>query len=225
MQEVTVGEIAGIHALYGAAELADVDMFLFTSQNGVDCFMDNVFASKLDARALGKAKIAAIGSKTAERLKTYGLRADFVPDQYHSDALVPQLKEYMQYTFGNDPFHSVSVWYPTAKNADDILMDDLVEICQCGRLNVYENKACTWNLENGFSGYDGILFTCASSVERLFGDVSRQEIKELEKSTRLYAIGPKSRAALEKAGASYVVEASKNTYEGLFHAVLEEGAL
>lgn len=67
VQEVTVGEIAGIHALYGAAELADVDMFLFTSQNGVDCFMDNVFASKLDARALGNAKIAAIGSKTAER--------------------------------------------------------------------------------------------------------------------------------------------------------------
>ena len=187
--------------------------------------MDNVFASKLDARALGNAKIAAIGSKTAERLKNYGLRADFVPDQYHSDALVPQLKEYMQYTFGNDPFHSVSVWYPTAKNADDILMDDLVEICQCGRLNVYENKACTWNLQDGFSGYDGILFTCASSAERLFGDVSRQEIKELEKSTRLYAIGPKSREALEKAGASYVVEASKNTYEGLFHAVLEEGVL
>ena len=206
MQEVTVGEIAGIHALYGAAELADVDMFLFTSQNGVDCFMDNVFASKLDARALGNAKIAAIGSKTAERLKNYGLRADFVPDQYHSDALVPQLKEYMQYTFGNDPFHSVSVWYPTAKNAD-------------------ENKACTWNLQDGFSGYDGILFTCASSAERLFGDVSRQEIKELEKSTRLYAIGPKSREELEKAGASYVVEASKNTYEGLFHAVLEEGVL
>ena len=225
VQEVTVGEIAGIHALYGAAELADVDMFLFTSQNGVDCFMDNVFASKLDVRALGNAKIAAIGSKTAERLKNYGLRADFVPDQYHSDALVPQLKEYMQYTFGNDPFHSVSVWYPTAKNADDILMDDLVEICQCGRLNVYENKACTWNLQDGFSGYDGILFTCASSAERLFGDVSRQEIKELEKSTRLYAIGPKSREALEKAGASYVVEASKNTYEGLFHAVLEEGVL
>ena len=104
-------------------------------------------------------------------------------------------------------------------------MDDLVEICQCGRLNVYENKACTWNLQDGFSGYDGILFTCASSAERLFGDVSRQEIKELEKSTRLYAIGPKSREALEKAGASYVVEASKNTYEGLFHAVLEEGVL
>ena len=80
MQEVTVGEIAGIHALYGAAELADVDMFLFTSQNGVDCFMDNVFASKLDVRALGNAKIAAIGSKTAERLKNYGLRADFVPE-------------------------------------------------------------------------------------------------------------------------------------------------
>ncbi len=29
VQEVTVGEIAGIHALYGAAELADVDMFFY----------------------------------------------------------------------------------------------------------------------------------------------------------------------------------------------------
>lgn len=46
------GEIVGVPAVYTAQELAHVDVLLFTSANGVDYFMKNVFASGLDARAL-----------------------------------------------------------------------------------------------------------------------------------------------------------------------------
>jgi len=39
------GEIVGVPAVYTAQELAHVDVLLFTSANGVDYFMKNVFAS------------------------------------------------------------------------------------------------------------------------------------------------------------------------------------
>ena len=65
-------------------ELSDwsPDWILFTSPKGIDGFMANVDFSDVDAR------IAAIGPTTAEHLESYGLAADFVPDEPGRDALL-----------------------------------------------------------------------------------------------------------------------------------------
>ena len=55
---------------------------VFTSQNGVDAFFARLRACGADARALGGAKVAAIGERTAERLQHYGVRADAVPERF-----------------------------------------------------------------------------------------------------------------------------------------------
>ncbi|MBV8531803.1 MAG: uroporphyrinogen-III C-methyltransferase, partial [Candidatus Eremiobacteraeota bacterium] len=52
---------------------------VFTSQNGVDAFFARLRARNADARAIGSAKVAAIGDRTAERLRAYGVCADAVP--------------------------------------------------------------------------------------------------------------------------------------------------
>jgi uroporphyrinogen III methyltransferase / synthase len=52
---------------------------VFTSQNGVDAFFERLAARNVDARALGGVRVAAIGERTAERLQSYGIRADVVP--------------------------------------------------------------------------------------------------------------------------------------------------
>src|SRR6185436_12453747 len=50
------------HAL---GELASFAWVVFTSRNGVDVFFEKLFAAGKDARALGAARLAAIGSATA----------------------------------------------------------------------------------------------------------------------------------------------------------------
>ncbi|MGC1379687.1 MAG: uroporphyrinogen-III C-methyltransferase [Candidatus Baltobacteraceae bacterium] len=60
-------------------ELASFAWIVFTSQNGVDAFFSRLQSRGRDARALGAAKVAAIGDRTAERLRAYGIRADLVP--------------------------------------------------------------------------------------------------------------------------------------------------
>jgi uroporphyrinogen III methyltransferase/synthase len=55
---------------------------IFTSSNGADAFFATLTARKADARALAGIGIAAIGERTAERLRLYGLRADVVPDEF-----------------------------------------------------------------------------------------------------------------------------------------------
>lgn len=60
---------------------------LFTSQNGVILFFEELRACGIDIRKLGAVKFAVLGSGTEERLRQYGIQADFIPSQYTVEAL------------------------------------------------------------------------------------------------------------------------------------------
>jgi uroporphyrinogen III methyltransferase/synthase len=59
---------------------------VFTSRNGVDAIFDRLDALGRDPRAFARAKIAAIGPKTADALRWRGIRADLIPEKYVGDA-------------------------------------------------------------------------------------------------------------------------------------------
>ena len=71
---------------------------VFTSKNGIDAFFTNLKASGLDTRSLGDCKIAAIGEKTANYLLSYGIMADLVPGNYHSEELSKELQNVVEST-------------------------------------------------------------------------------------------------------------------------------
>ena len=168
--EYMVGVIVGIPVRYTSQELAQVDILLFTSQNGVEYFMRNLFASGMDVRSLSHARLVVIGQKTARKLREYGLNADFMPEQFDSDSLASALKQYIGQIQTGSPFRRRVIWYPAAKNAKDELVDALLEVGDCGRLNVYENVACVPEInglpatigDEEIASFDGIFFTCAS---------------------------------------------------------------
>ena len=58
-----------------------------TSPSGVGHFFQALAARRLDVRALGGLKIAAIGSATAKALEERGILADLVPPAYSADQL------------------------------------------------------------------------------------------------------------------------------------------
>ena len=222
VKELQLGRIEWIPSLYRREELASVDLLLFTSRHGVTCFMKNLFASKLDVRALSHVKLIAIGEKTAKKLGEYGLCADFVPEHYNSESLASELTTYINMNYGNDPFRNITMWHPTAKNADESLADALVSICSYGRMNVYENVEVPlsddWMDED--TSYDGILFTCASSVERFLSSETRRDWLYGKRKMDVCAIGPKCRQKLESFGILDTVESSASTYEAMVHTLL-----
>jgi uroporphyrinogen III methyltransferase/synthase len=220
VQECMVGQIVGVPAVYTAAELSQVDLLLFTSTNGVKHFMCNLFASDLDVRALAHAKLIAVGPKTAEELKKYGLCADFIPQQYNADTLAEELKPFIEKNCHKSPFERAVAWYPAAKNAGDELVDTLLGVCDCGRLNVYENVICEPDSNEDLFSYDGILFTCASSAKRLLQHCDEDTRIALGTHTDIYSIGPKCSAALSSLGVTPVTESAVSTYEGLYNTIL-----
>ena len=74
--------------------IGSYDWVIFTSSNGVEIYFDEIDRVGKDARIFKKARIAAIGSATAKRLKDYGLRADFVPDVFTGRELGKQLSRF-----------------------------------------------------------------------------------------------------------------------------------
>lgn len=187
-----------------AENLAEVDWLVFTSKNGVESFFGNFWENGLDMRSLAEVQVAAIGGKTAESLESFGIYPDLIPHEFNSDALAEALKEVM---FGTE-----TVWYLKGGNADSHLKEALEDYCECKELVVYENRPVALEKEglSPIGDYDGVIFTCASSAERLAEAVGTDW-----GTCKAYSIGPKTTICLERIGVAQAIEADKATYEGL----------
>ena len=75
-------------------DLSGWDWIGFTSVTGVNAFFELLAESGRDIRELGKAKIAAIGSATAESLRTHGLKVDYVPEIFDGQNLAEGLAKF-----------------------------------------------------------------------------------------------------------------------------------
>jgi uroporphyrinogen III methyltransferase/synthase len=76
-----------------AATLASRAWVVFTSASGVAACFELLCEDGGDARRFGSARVAAVGPKTAERLQSYGIVADFVPEIHVGEAVAAGLLE------------------------------------------------------------------------------------------------------------------------------------
>jgi uroporphyrinogen III methyltransferase/synthase len=80
-----------------AAHLSEFDWVVFTSANAVDALLDAVQRSDEESRAhppVNQAmlpKVAAVGSRTAERLRSRGIAVTVVPDEFTAEGLLNAL--------------------------------------------------------------------------------------------------------------------------------------
>ena len=73
------------------ARVAGYDWIVLTSANGVERLIARLDHLGLDARALHRARLAAIGPETARALARHHLRADLVPDDFRAEGLLDVL--------------------------------------------------------------------------------------------------------------------------------------
>jgi uroporphyrinogen III methyltransferase/synthase len=76
------------------ATLDRLDSFawvVFSSRNAVDAVFAHLDATGGDARSFGRARVAAIGPRTAGLLRERGIRADLIPNAYVSEELTSAL--------------------------------------------------------------------------------------------------------------------------------------
>ena len=188
-------------------KISSYDFIIFTSTNGVEKFFERLKIKNLDSRSLFNAKIAAIGSSTAEELSKHGICADFIPKEFKAEALIEILKNKVE---------NKKILIPRAEEAREILPQELkkfgadVDVVSAYKtVSAIENKI---NLEN----IDLITFTSSSTVKNLINAVGTESVKKIKTA----AIGPITAATLKNFGIEADIIANEYTINGLVEAIL-----
>ena len=196
--------------------IADYDWLIFTSANGVEHFFRALDAAGKDARALARAKVAAIGPATAAALAACGIRADCVPGEYRAEAVVEALK--------GDVRSGTRVLLARAEEAREVLPESLkalgaevdVVAAYCTRQAEADGAALARKFADG--EIDIVTFTSSSTVKNLCAILGSAEPL---RHARCVAIGPITAKTCEALGVKLAAVAEEYTIEGLIETIRE----
>lgn len=207
-EKIVTGRIGYMRVENLLEKIKDAQWLVFTSKNAVAGFAYNMGEFELPDGI----KIAVVGSKTKEVLKTAcGLEADFVSLQATGMELGKSL---MNIAAGK-------VVYLCAEVTSGSLEAAMKDYGELVKIPVYRNEYVDTYAEYGMKDYSdvsGIAVTSGSSGERI-----KWLIDKLGESCEVsvYSIGPACSRKLVEAGVpeERIIEACEHSYSGLVEAI------
>jgi uroporphyrinogen III methyltransferase/synthase len=195
------------------------DWIIFTSVNGVICFSDRLAHFKIDARVLGKIRVAAIGPETAKAVESLGVTPHAVPEEYRAEAILEMLRP--------EEMRGRKVLIPRAAEARDVLVRTLrewgaeVDVVEAYRTIVPKNDPGRMRALLLGGKIDMVTFTSSSTVKNFVALFGAKDVRELLSATPVACIGPITQATAEELGVRVDVIAEEYTISGLTRAVVE----
>jgi uroporphyrinogen III methyltransferase/synthase len=192
---------ASLRAALG--RLHEYEWVVFTSANAVERFVGLL----RDARAFGRAKIAAIGPGTADALAARTLVPDLVPEQFVAESLLDAF-----------PAGAGRVLLPRAAIARDVLPDGLrargwhVEVVEAYRTE--QERPAPETLEAAHAA-DAITFTSSSTVTNYLEVAGRDSVPPV-----VACIGPVTADTARASGLDVTIEAEVHTVDGLVESLV-----
>lgn len=206
----------GYAALDGAiAELNAYQWLIFTSVNGVEHFFARLHAAGKDTRALGYARVAAIGAATSAALRAFGIRADLVPPEFRAEAVAEELRPLLP--------PRARILLPRAQEARDVLPDTLrahgatVDVVAAYEtVPEIEDAAIAQRLASG--EIDMVTFTSSSTVKNLVKMLAN--ITPLQQ-VKIACIGPVTADTARSFALEPDIVAKEYTIDGLVRSIKE----
>jgi uroporphyrinogen III methyltransferase/synthase len=194
--------------------LSHFDWLIFTSQNAIAIFWEQLLGEGKDARALAGLKVAAVGPATAGALLEHGITVDVIPSRFVAEGLLEMMH-------ARDDVAGKRVLYITAEGARDVLQQGLQEIgADVTEIEAYHSivdgegaEKLARAIEDG--RVDLITFTSASAVRGYVDAVG----EEMALRVPAASIGSQTSEALREAGIEVKVEAKEATLDSLVSAV------
>jgi uroporphyrinogen III methyltransferase / synthase len=219
MPTIRIEHPEGEDAMHFAKCVADAHTYewlIFTSPNGVERFFDAFYTIREDARAIGGARIAAVGPGTAAKLKEYHMATDLMPDKHVAEALAE--------AFVKDvgSIENTTMLWVRPKEARDVLSSVLIEAGvildeAIAYRTIPETEDPTGAVKRFTEeGADVITFTSSSTVDA-FLDLGLS----IPDETLIASIGPVTSATLVENNYDPDIEAKLHDIPGLIEAVIE----
>jgi uroporphyrinogen III methyltransferase/synthase len=190
------------------------DWVLFASANAVACFWRLLERAGRDWRALGHARVAAVGPATARALAEHHVHADFIPSQYEAAQILAQFPADVA---------GRRVLLPRAEEAPDGLPDGFraagasVEVLPVYR-NVLDGEGAA-EVQNQLDAgkLDAVTFTASSTVRNFKRLLPSCDLRR----TVVVCIGPSTAATARELGYPVSVVPSEHTIPGLVDALVD----
>ena len=198
------------------------DWLLFTSPNAVSYFFQRLQGAGLDSRALAKARIGAVGTATAKALGAFGIRADFLPEQFTGEGLAEAL-------IAQGDVQGRHFLLPQALEASTVLAEKLATAgAHLSLVPVYRNvpaesSGADLREELRAGTVDVLTFTSSSTVRNCFALLGCEDaaaLTTLLENTRIAAIGPVTAATLQEYGIATHIQPRQHTITALVEAIV-----
>jgi len=206
--------------------LGDFDLVVLTSANGAEAFVAACRRLGLDGRALGRAKVAAVGPATASALARHFITADIVPQTFTTRALGEAIRSSLELSGRRVLLARADIAEAALGESLRSAGAEVTEVClyrtvrpagldEPSRAAIRERRL------------DWIAFASSSAVRNFVSLV--QELQENESvgqllaAVRLAAIGPVTAEAIRAVGLVPTVVAEEHTARGLVEAILRTG--
>ena len=193
----------------------------FTSYNALRAVKEKLVEYGLDARAMSGLKVAAVGDKTADALRAWGIEPDLVPSGEQSARGL--LAEWPPYDEVLDPINRV--FLPRADIATETLAAGLVDLgWEVDDVTAYRTvRAAPPPAETREAiktgRFDAVVFTSSSTVRNLVGIAGKPHA-----STVIACIGPATAKTAEEHGLRVDVLAPEPSVEVLAESLADYGA-
>jgi hydroxymethylbilane synthase len=201
------------------------DWLVFTSANGVEYFL-----RRLDALGHGRAelishRVCAVGSKTADKLKSENISVDLTPERFTAEAVV---EEFIKRFGVRHRLRGSRMLLPASRTTRDVIRPALEKIGVY--VEVVEAYQTVTPATNGVAvarvlrdaEADYIVFTSPSTVANLAAILETDQLTPQLANTRVACIGPVTAEAARLHGLTVHIQPEEHTGRAIVTAIVAD---
>ncbi|MBI4686160.1 MAG: uroporphyrinogen-III C-methyltransferase [Nitrospirae bacterium] len=223
-------------------EIESYNWLIFTSANGFKYLMQRFIERDRDIRDLKGIKICAIGTKTAQEIKKYGIKIDLIPEEFNAEGLIsavvqksrsqkspphpPLTKGGNEGGVDSELLSGMRFLLPRAEKAREIFPEKVRELggeidvpvtYRAVKPEVYGKRLKRFLKEGRISV---ATFTSAATFNN-FKEIVGEDADDLLKDVAIAVIGPVTAKAIEKAGLKVHIMPKEATIEAMVEDIIK----
>jgi uroporphyrinogen III methyltransferase/synthase len=195
---------------------------IFTSANGFKYFMQRLLDKNKDIRDLRGIKICAIGTKTAEAIRNYGIKVDLIPEEFNAEGLIK--------AFSLQPsalsLKGLKILLPRAEVAREVFPQRVRELG--GEIDTPAAYSATKPEKHGKrlkrflkEGRISVATFTSAATFNNFVDIMGEDAIEILKDVTIAVIGPVTAKAIEKAGLKASIMPKEATIKAMVDEIIQ----